>query len=464
MLTLSKYERRRSKQGKQIKVQKQSSSWLGWLWCFSLSNNKVSIKDKYESVIYMANEDEKDNLEFERKQEFNKSKNSEKVVGSSNSGNRDSISKRKSSIIGNNLDLSDKLWKVEPLINSIIITSQNKERIIKDYNRRHSWSIAISKLESNRSIVLIDYNYKNELGQDQVQGNQAVSKKKRHHKGSCDSSNLSNGSGNGGQISNKLLQMKSKAVKEQNNSNISVKKSLSNMNQSVSNRIGNESSQRNTIKSRILVSHKDSKDSSAMLGPIMDESVAPPMIIDNSAMIFSNTKKNSKYPIRNFNDKSEVNYQSDNGKAKKRNLRSSWTEGEGERDGEGESYSSSCSCSSCLRDRNADNGLSLKLSQYSYRPTQGGFLKHETEDESQMVNMSGYKEIVDDESTYDKADKNTRIAERDNSGEGFPQMNSKEDEYDNKLDVSQPDFPDNLNNGKFKMESIKVIPKISNIE
>lgn len=403
----------------------------------------------------MANEDEKDNLEFERKPEFNKSKTSEKVVGSSNSGNRDSISKRKSSIVGNNLDLSDKIWKVEPLINHVIITSQNKERIIKDYNRRHSWNIAILKLESNKSIALVDYNYKNELGQDQVQGNKAVSKKKRHHKGSCDSSNLSNGSGNGGQISNKLLQMKAKAVKAQKNSNVSMMQSISNMNQSVSHKLGNESSQRNTIKSRILVSHKDSKDSSAMMGPIMDESVAPPMIIDNSAIIFSNTKKNSKYPIRDFNEKSEVNYQSDNGKTKKKKQRSSWSEGEGEHDGEGESYSSSCSCSSCLRDRNADNGLSLKLSQYSYRPTQGGFLKHETEDESQMVNMSGYKEIVGDDSTYDKADKNTRIADPDNSGEGYSQMNSGEDEDNNELDVSRPDFPDNLNNGKFKMKPLK---------
>lgn len=117
--------------------------------------------------------------------------------------------------------------------------------------------------------------------------------------------------------------MKAKAVKAQKNSNVSMMQSISNMNQSVSHKLGNESSQRNTIKSRILVSHKDSKDSSAMMGPIMDESVAPPMIIDNSAIIFSNTKKNSKYPIRDFNEKSEVNYQSDNGKTKKKKQRSS---------------------------------------------------------------------------------------------------------------------------------------------
>ena len=56
----------------------------------------------------MANEDNKDNAEFERKPEFNKSKNSD-IVRSSNSANRDSPSKRKSSIVGNNLDLSDQL-------------------------------------------------------------------------------------------------------------------------------------------------------------------------------------------------------------------------------------------------------------------------------------------------------------------------------------------------------------------
>ena len=171
----------------------------------------------------------------------------------------------------------------------MIVTSQNKESLIKDYNRRHSCIIAISKLESGKSIGLTNYNY-NGLEQDQVQGNKTV-KKKRHHKGSCDSSNLSNGSGKGGQISNKLLRLKAEAVMANKNSTVTGQLSMSNMNNSHNNVKANGSSQRNTIKSKYVASHKDSNLSSAMNYQQMDESVAPPMIIDNSAVLFSNTKK-----------------------------------------------------------------------------------------------------------------------------------------------------------------------------
>ena len=125
---------------------------------------------------------------------------------------------------------------------------------------------------------------------------------------------------------------------------------------------------------------------------------------------------------------------------------------EGEYDGEGESYSSSCSCSSCLREKNADNGMSLKLSQYSYRPTYGGFQKNETEEESQVINMSGFRD--GDSSYYNNIEQST------NKGYTMSKNNQSIDDverFDPKdvpsaLDKSNPSFPDNLNNGKFKMD------------
>jgi hypothetical protein len=86
----------------------------------------------------MANEDGKDNLGNERKLEFNKSKSSDNVVRSSNSGNIDMISKRKSSIVGNGLTLSEQFLGSDLKINPLVATSANKVHLLKDYNKRRS--------------------------------------------------------------------------------------------------------------------------------------------------------------------------------------------------------------------------------------------------------------------------------------------------------------------------------------
>lgn len=120
---------------------------------------------------------------------------------------------------------------------------------------------------------------------------------------------------------------------------------------------------------------------------------------------------------------------------------------EGEQDGEGESYSSSCSCSSCLRDRNADNGLSLKLSQYSYRPTYGEFLKNE--DESQVLNMSAIK---DDET---QSVNNNQMSTQNMDSTVKVDYSNTISNNTGVIGEKQMDFPDNLNNGRFTMQSNK---------
>lgn len=97
-------------------------------------------------------------------------------------------------------------------------------------------------------------------------------------------------------------------------------------------------------------------------------------------------------------------------------------DGEGEYDGEGEG-SSSCSWSSCLREKNADNALSLKLSQYSYVPTNGP-QRARIESENESYYEGAYE--VDNES-YNLGD--------------HSQSNAPVNHF----------YPDNLNNGKYKM-------------
>jgi hypothetical protein len=457
-------ERRRSKIEKPLKVQKETNPWLGWLWCFYYGNNKINIKDKYESVIYMANEDGKDNLGNERKLEFNKSKSSDNVVRSSNSGNIDMISKRKSSIVGNGLTLSEQFLGSDLKINPLVATSANKVHLLKDYNKRRSWSILISRLESNKKLAMVDYKYKNTLGEHQTKINKSSKIKKGKNRGSNDFSQTSSNSGNGESTSKKLLSLKTEAAKVHKNSLMTGKHNMSNMN-NTSNQIGIESSQGNAMKSNILITHKDTNQSSGMNFLNMDESVAPPLMIDNSATLFTNTKKydaqnpkfkNFRNPLATETNKSEIDYQSGDGKIKrKRSGRSSYTASEGENDGEGESNSSSCSCSSWLRELNADNCVSLKMSQYSYGLAQGGFPKYETEDDSHMVNMDA-SGIMMGESTMNKDDTKTNLEYE--SIENFSKAVQEHEIVNrliNELDFSRPEYPDNLNNGKFKMKFVK---------
>eukprot|EP00343_Euplotes_focardii_P000986 CAMPEP_0205804016 /NCGR_PEP_ID=MMETSP0205-20121125/6790_1 /ASSEMBLY_ACC=CAM_ASM_000278 /TAXON_ID=36767 /ORGANISM="Euplotes focardii, Strain TN1" /LENGTH=177 /DNA_ID=CAMNT_0053072913 /DNA_START=812 /DNA_END=1341 /DNA_ORIENTATION=+ len=177
-------------------------------------------------------------------------------------------------------------------------------------------------------------------------------------------------------------------------------------------------------------------------------------MIDNSAVIFSDPKKtkNPKFkrndnPLQSEVDKSdnEGDYKSnEDGKSN----RTSYKESEGE-DGEGESFSSSCTCSSCLKEKNADNAVSLKLSQYSYKPTNGDFQRNETDGETNLMNMSGFREMQDtsmynDKSTTNKDLNNSKI---DRSVEDFSNNPPNSKNYFKELDKSVGDFPDNLNNG-----------------
>lgn len=349
-----------------------------------------------------------------------------------------------------------------------MIADDNKqdENVIKEFARRHSWLISVSKLESSNngsSYVHLKSTIKTKQLQDQGPRGKAKHKQSRHHKGSCDSSTLSTPSNNGAVASSKLKQ-KAEEVKA-NNSLVTGNYSVATYDKVKKVAKYESTPGINTWKNRQMVSHKDSKESGGIGTDQLGESIVPPQIIDNSAVLFSNTKrKKGKFTRNNVQnhlqsdlDKSdnEVDYKSvdDNVKKKEGAIRSyEEYEGEGEYDGEGESYSSSCSCSSCLREKNADNGVSLKLSQYSYRPTYADFRKHETEEESQVINMSRFQD--DGETSYYNNEKmSTKNYESNTKGdrsiEDFSNVGTKKPTKI--LDKSQ-EFPDNLNNGKFKFQ------------
>ena len=148
-------------------------------------------------------------------------------------------------------------------------------------------------------------------------------------------------------------------------------------------------------QNKVMTTHKGSIESGVIGPEQLGESFIPPQMFDNSAILFSNAKrkKSNREKIQNHLE-SEAN-KSDNYQEKddSKQTQNYKYEGEGEEDGEGESYSSSCSCSSCLREKNADNGLSLKLSQYSYKPTYSGNQQNaKLDSESREDRNSGYDE------------------------------------------------------------------------
>lgn len=147
-------------------------------------------------------------------------------------------------------------------------------------------------------------------------------------------------------MSNNLLKLKAEQMKTTHGLH------TGSSNQGHSNNVKkyDSSSKISSIRNKKLTSHKDSKESGAVGTEQLDESFVPPQIIDNSAVLFSNTKRKKGKPkrsnvqnhLQSQVDKSEdeVDYKSviDAGD-KKENLEGSYSEGE--YDGEGESYSSS---------------------------------------------------------------------------------------------------------------------------
>ena len=155
------------------------------------------------------------------------------------------------------------------------------------------------------------------------------------------------------------------------------------------------------MKKRRIESRQERTDSGYVDSDILGESVMRPEVIDNSAIMFSNTKRKkdisnrlggmNAHPDRSENDFVWVSMPGKGDKKYGIVYSNEDDRSEGEYNGEGESYSSSCSCSSCLREKNADNGVSLKLSQYSYFPP-GSQYPRETDGESNFVGRSGYQD------------------------------------------------------------------------
>ena len=210
-------------------------------------------------------------------------------------------------------------------------------------------------------------------------------------KGSWDSSTKQASGTNNEPWSNSKLRMKAEEFKSSNIVNDCFNEEWERVKNNTPNDIKSSQNINNDLTDRSWnKSHhaNKSKSSSSYINHHLDESWLPPQEIDNSAILFSNTKRretklkneqllNALNPEENKSnhegsiyDNSKVNYGENNN--------------EEQSAGEGESYSSSCSWSSCLRERNADNGVSLKLSQYDYKPT---YIDHQTlsDDEKKLL-------------------------------------------------------------------------------
>lgn len=198
------------------------------------------------------------------------------------------------------------------------------------------------------------------------------------------------------------------------------------------NETGKQRFQSISEKSKVFASHKESYESGGMITEQLGESILPPQMFDNSTMLFSNAKKNNRENVKNHlqsdigKSENEVDFRS----VVEQQLSCTQEEGdgEGEDNGEGESYTSSCSCSSCLREKNADNAVSLKLSQFSYQPAYSNYQK-ESEDNRSYADVSNYQE--DNTSGYELS------KGKSNAGIDF-----------------HAEYPDNLNNGKFRFQIV----------
>jgi len=115
---------------------------------------------------------------------------------------------------------------------------------------------------------------------------------KRKHKGSCDSSSSGN-SGNEGPLSHQRLIMKAQEVKA-NNARLDNKKNSDKWMPTPSNGNNANSIGKSTIKSKNVDSRKESNESAYNATEGMNESIVPPMMIDNSAVIFNNKTKSRK--------------------------------------------------------------------------------------------------------------------------------------------------------------------------
>lgn len=173
-------------------------------------------------------------------------------------------------------------------------------------------------------------------------------KKRRKHKGSCDSSS-SGSSAADGPMSHQRLLMKAQEVKANNALLKNGKKGSGKWNVNSSNGKFGNSIGRSTIQSKRVDSRKTSNESGYNGIEVMNDSVAPPMMIDNSAVIFNNKTKNKKSkitrnlinnPLQSDIDKSELNEMGSKSEESKGGR--DYRESEGESAGEGESYGSSC--------------------------------------------------------------------------------------------------------------------------
>lgn len=245
---------------------------------------------------------------------------------------------------------------------------------IKEYHKRNSWLILVSKLDSNKNLITCG-----------IDNNLATIR--NHDQGNIADNSMTSNNKNKTSISAKMS-----ALITSKDPNSSSKKNTRNEEQKASentkHRVQNISE-----RNKVMTTHKGSIESGGTGAEQLGESFIPPQMFDNSAILFSNSKrvKSNRENMQNHIE-GESN-KCDSGKSIDKQVKTNKYEGEGEDDAEGESYSSSCSCSSCLREKNADNGLSLKLSQYSYKPNNSGYQQNIREgNESCTDQNSGYDE------------------------------------------------------------------------
>lgn len=171
-----------------------------------------------------------------------------------------------------------------------------------NFNRRHSCLISISKLEptKDQSITQMKEQIKQKIMQDQGNKRKSHRKGSKHHKGSVDSAHTSENGRNGAPSTNSKLRIKAEEVKARGlaNPRMNTMTDQSKAFQSESEVPSKYNNYEN--QSRIMpfkknyVSHKDSKESGGLGTEQLGESVVPPQVIDNSAVLFDNRNKKFK--------------------------------------------------------------------------------------------------------------------------------------------------------------------------
>ena len=316
-------------------------------------------------------------------------------------------------------------------------------------SRRKSCDDEIKKFESAKSRIIPLENIPILKQESDYQVVDTVGRKINNVlKGSWDSSTKQASGTNNEPWSNSKLRLKAEEFKSNKNVNVNFNDAYDKLNLKA---IREQFSSKNVDNLDNSFAHRSNKSGSA-INHNLDGSWIPPQEIDNSAIIFSNTKRReTKLKMEQLKNAEDKISKTDDISANNTSKVNYNEESKEDIEQEGESYSSSCSWSSCLREKNADNGLSLNLSKYDYKPTFDD--NQALSDEARTPNTQNKRKL---QTVIRKESSPKYFYRRD---ELDVEDDRSEDWSPTIQDRSVEEFPDNLNNGKFKFKIMKTKAK-----